>query len=146
MCWLYSLLVLFSVFAAVCRAALGLFCVLGFALLCVNLLARVHTHIPTPLQANVDQGWFLKFKDRESCEAAAPCSVAAFHNANNPTLPLVPCNKSAPVSAPNCAYCCNFSATAGSTGVLMIACVCVCTPRLAECLDAVSARANTLLH
>jgi len=66
-------------------------------------------------QKNVDNGWFLKFKTRTLCDTAAPCNVAAYHNANDPKAPLVPCNKTAPISAPNCAYCCNFSAN-GSAG------------------------------
>jgi hypothetical protein len=62
-------------------------------------------------QENVDKNWFLKFKTRAACDAAVPCNIAAFHNGNDPTS--VPCNKTAPISAPNCAYCCNF--TAGGT-------------------------------
>ena len=30
-------------------------------------------------QQNVDDGWFLKFKSKAACAAAAPCDVAAFH-------------------------------------------------------------------
>jgi hypothetical protein len=51
--------------------------------------------------------WFLQFKTQELCDSAAPCNVAAFHQNNRKQL--VPCNKSSPVAAPNCAYCCNFS-------------------------------------
>ena len=65
-------------------------------------------------QENVDNDWFLKFKTKAACDAAAPCSAAAFHPANDPKKPLVPCNKTAPLAAPNCAYCCNFSK--GGTG------------------------------
>ena len=42
-------------------------------------------------QENVDRNWFLKFKTREACDAAAPCGIAAFHPANDPTKPPVPC-------------------------------------------------------
>ena len=59
--------------------------------------------------ANVKAGWFLRFKTQALCDAAAPCNVAAYHNILNQSAPLVPCNKTAPISAPNCAYCCNFS-------------------------------------
>ena len=62
-------------------------------------------------QANVDAGWFLKFKRKADCDAAAPCNIAAYNAYNNPKAPLIPCNKTAPRSAPNCAYCCNFSVT-----------------------------------
>ena len=58
---------------------------------------------------NVEAGWFLRFKTQAACDAAAPCNVAAYHNIANQSLPLVPCNRSAPISAPNCAMCCNFS-------------------------------------
>jgi hypothetical protein len=60
-------------------------------------------------QAHVDKGWFLKFKTQATCDAAAPCNVAAYHNILNQSAPLIPCNKSAPVTAPNCPYCCNFT-------------------------------------
>jgi len=56
-----------------------------------------------------DQGWFLKFKTQAACDAAIPCDIAAFHNIANHTAPLVPCDKTAPVAAPNCPYCCNFT-------------------------------------
>jgi hypothetical protein len=59
--------------------------------------------------ANVEAGWFLRFKTQAACDAAAPCNVAAYHNIRNQSAPLVPCDKDAPVSAPNCAMCCNFS-------------------------------------
>ena len=58
---------------------------------------------------NVKKGWFLRFKTQAACEAAAPCNVAAYHNIRNQSAPLVPCKKHAPISAPNCAMCCNFS-------------------------------------
>ena len=58
---------------------------------------------------NVEKGWFLRFKTQAACDAAPPCSVAAYHHIANQSLPLVPCNKTAPLSAPNCAMCCNFS-------------------------------------
>ena len=59
--------------------------------------------------ANVEAGWFLRYKTQALCDSAAPCNVAAYHNIANQSAPLIPCNKSAPVSAPNCASCCNFS-------------------------------------
>ena len=62
-------------------------------------------------QANVDAGWFLEFKRKADCDAAAPCNIAAYNTYNNPKAPLIPCNKTAPTSVPNCAYCCNFSAS-----------------------------------
>ena len=58
---------------------------------------------------------YLQFKTKALCDAAPPCSVAAFHQANS-GAPLIPCNSTAPVAAPNCAYCCNFS-SAAVTGV-----------------------------
>ena len=58
---------------------------------------------------NVEKGWFLRYKTQAACDAAAPCNVAAYHNILNQSAPLVPCNRSAPISAPNCAMCCNFS-------------------------------------
>jgi|EP01046_Picozoa_sp_COSAG06_P012845 hypothetical protein len=58
---------------------------------------------------NVEKGWFLRFKTQAACDAAAPCNIAAYHNIANQSAPLVPCNKHAPISAPNCAMCCNFS-------------------------------------
>ena len=66
-------------------------------------------------QRNVDHQWFLMYKTKAGCDAAVPCNVAAYHNANG--LPLIPCNKAEPIniSAPNCGNCCNFSAT--GTGV-----------------------------
>jgi hypothetical protein len=57
----------------------------------------------------VDKGWFLRFKNQSSCDAAAPCNIAAFHNILNQSAPLIPCNKTAPVADPNCCYCCNFT-------------------------------------
>ena len=42
-------------------------------------------------------------------QAAVPCNIAAYHNIQNQSAPLTPCNKTAPMSAPNCAYCCNFT-------------------------------------
>ena len=65
-------------------------------------------------QANVDNNWFLKYKTKACCDAAVPCNVAAYNNAN--TLPLIPCNKTTPVNhsslnGNNCGNCCNFSAT-----------------------------------
>ena len=38
--------------------------------------------------------WFLQFKTKALCDSAAPCNVAAFHQANNPGKPLIPyvCN------------------------------------------------------
>ena len=59
-----------------------------------------------------EKGWFLRFKNQTSCDSAAPCSIAAWHNIQNQSAPLVPCNKEAPVAAPNCAYCCNFTGRA----------------------------------
>ena len=59
--------------------------------------------------ANVEAGWFLRYRTQALCDAAPPCDVAAYHNIQNQSAPLVPCNKHAPVSAPNCASCCNFS-------------------------------------
>jgi hypothetical protein len=53
-------------------------------------------------------GMYLQFKTKELCQEAAPCDVAAFHQNSN-GKPLIPCNKSAALTAPNCAYCCNFS-------------------------------------
>ena len=35
--------------------------------------------------------WFLQFKTKALCDSAAPCNVAAFHQANNPGKPLIPC-------------------------------------------------------
>jgi hypothetical protein len=36
-------------------------------------------------QENVDNNWFLKFKSKEVCDSAAPCSsTAAFHTSNDP--------------------------------------------------------------
>jgi hypothetical protein len=58
---------------------------------------------------NVDRGWFLRFTTQAACDAAAPCNIAAYHNIRNQSAPLVPCNRSAPITAPNCAMCCNFS-------------------------------------
>ena len=66
-------------------------------------------------QANVDAGWFLKFKTRALCESAADCDDAAYHNKNGGG-PLIPCKKPATLSEPNCAYCCNFTKH-NSTGV-----------------------------
>ena len=66
-------------------------------------------------QTAANAGMYLQFKTKALCEAAAPCSVAAFHQMSQAGKPLVACNRSAPVSAPNCAYCCNFSET--GTGV-----------------------------
>jgi hypothetical protein len=60
-------------------------------------------------QTAANAGMYLQFKSKALCEAAAPCDVAAFHQMSQTGKPLVPCNKSAPLSAPNCAYCCNFS-------------------------------------
>lgn len=59
-----------------------------------------------------NQGWFLRFKNQSTCDTAAPCSTAAFHNILNQSAPLIKCNKTAPVAAPNCAYCCNFTGRA----------------------------------
>ena len=59
--------------------------------------------------ANAKAGWFLQFKTQELCDAAAPCNIAAYHGILNQSAPLIPCDKSAPVSAPNCAYCCNLT-------------------------------------
>ena len=59
--------------------------------------------------ANVDKGWFLRFATQAACDSAAPCNVAAYHNIRNQSAPLVPCDKNAPISAPNCAMCCNFT-------------------------------------
>lgn len=58
-----------------------------------------------------DKGWFLEFKDQSSCDNAAPCSTAAWHNILNGSAPLIPCDKTAPIIAPNCPYCCNFTKT-----------------------------------
>lgn len=60
-------------------------------------------------QANADQGWFLTFAKQNDCDTSAPCSIAAFNNIGNMTAPLIPCNSSAPLGVPNCAYCCNFT-------------------------------------
>ena len=60
-------------------------------------------------QENADAGWFLKFKNQADCDTSAPCSIAAYHNIINQSAPLVPCNNKAPISAPNCVYCCNFT-------------------------------------
>lgn len=57
--------------------------------------------------ANADM--YLQFKTKQLCNAAAPCNIAAFHQMSQSGRPLVPCNKSAPLKKPNCAYCCNFS-------------------------------------
>ena len=59
--------------------------------------------------ANVDKGWFLRYKTQAACDDAALCNVAAFHNIRNQSAPLVPCNKGTSVSAANCAMCCNFT-------------------------------------
>lgn len=59
-----------------------------------------------------EKGWFLRFKNQSTCDSAAPCNIAAWHNILNQSAPLVTCDKSAPVAAPNCAYCCNFTGRA----------------------------------
>lgn len=61
-------------------------------------------------------GMFLGFKTDKLCEAAPPCSVAAFHQ-NSGGRPLIACNKTAPVSQPNCAYCCNLTSDSFPNGV-----------------------------
>lgn len=54
-------------------------------------------------QKNVDAGWFLRFKTKEGCDAAPPCNIAVFHDGTAAhTKPPVPCNKTAPVTQPNC--------------------------------------------
>jgi hypothetical protein len=65
-------------------------------------------------QANVDRNVFLKYKTKDLCENSAPCNIAAYHNANQP--PLIPCNKNAPISEPNCGNCCNFSTASNPLG------------------------------
>ena len=67
-------------------------------------------------QTAANSQMFLQFKSKALCDAAAPCNIAAFHQMSQAGKPLVACNKSAPVSAPNCAYCCNFTEGPG-TGV-----------------------------
>jgi hypothetical protein len=67
-------------------------------------------------QTTANARMYLQFKTKALCEAAAPCDVAAFHQMSQAGKALVKCNRSAPVSAPNCAYCCNFSGARG-TGV-----------------------------
>jgi hypothetical protein len=57
-------------------------------------------------QTDENADMYLHFKSKELCDAAAPCDVAAFHQTSQQ---LIACNRTAPVSAPNCAYCCNFS-------------------------------------
>lgn len=58
-------------------------------------------------QTEANASMYLQFKDQTTCDAAPPCDIAAFHM--NTGWALVPCNKTAPLTAPNCAYCCNFS-------------------------------------
>ena len=58
-------------------------------------------------QTTENADMYLQFKDRALCDAAAPCNVAAFHQTQ--ASQLIPCNRTAPLSAPNCAYCCNLS-------------------------------------
>lgn len=54
-----------------------------------------------------NKDWFLQFKTQQLCDDAPPCDVAAFHQCNHAPCPS--CNKTAPVRAPNCAYCCNLT-------------------------------------
>jgi hypothetical protein len=40
-------------------------------------------------EANVDAGWFLKFKTQALCDSAAPCNIAAYHNIGNQSASAV---------------------------------------------------------